>query len=339
MPELRKDPVVGRWVIISTERGKRPTDLGVVTEPPHKKVCPFCEGQEKSTPAEIFSIRDPKTKPDGPGWQVRVVPNKYPALTYNGEFEKVGLGMYEKMNGFGTHEVIIETPNHQLDLERQPVEDILKVFETYKIRLEQLLRDPRLRYVLIFKNVGVDAGATLEHPHSQLIATPITPITVKEELSGAAAYHKDKDRCVYCDMIRDESDQSERLVYENESFIAFCPYASRFPYEISVLPKTHRPDFHKIEPKELAHLADCMKVTLSKLKKALHRPQYNYVLHTGPIRGARKGYWTTIDNDFHWHIEIMPRVTRIAGFEWGSGFYINPMMPEEAAKNLREISV
>lgn len=336
MPELRKDPVVGRWVIISTERSKRPTDLNVSAEKAKQKNCPFCEGNEKETPPEVFALRNSKSDANGPGWDIRVIPNKFPALKFNGEMEKVGVGMYDKMNGTGAHEVIIETPNHDTQLEMQSVEEITKVFETYKMRLEQLLRDPRLRYVLIFKNVGIEAGATLDHPHSQLIATPITPKRVKEELTGSEEYHHYKDRCVFCDMIREELEHKDRLVYENESFISFCPFASRFPYEIWVLPKNHHPDFHETQPKEMTHLADCMKKTLTQLTKVLKKPQYNYVLHTGPIRRARKGYWTTLDYDFHWHIEIMPRTTKIAGFEWGSGFYINPMMPEEAAKTLRE---
>jgi len=338
MSELRKDPVVGRWVIIATERGRRPSDFKV---PPLSQeevgFCPFCEGNESKTPPEIFAFRKPQTHANGPGWDIRVVPNKFPALRVEGDIEKMGVGMYDKMNGIGAHEVIIETPQHPLRLEEQPIEGIAKVFETYKIRLEDLIKDSRMRYILIFKNQGAAAGATLEHSHSQLIATPITPKRVKEELNGAEEYHQYKDRCVFCDVMREELGEKTRLVYDNEHFVAFCPFASRFPFEVWVMPRRHHPDYHSMTAPELHSLAECMKTTLTRLSKALNQPQYNYILHTGPVRWARRGYWATLDYDFHWHIEIMPRLTRIAGFEWGSGFYINPTLPEEAAKYLREI--
>lgn len=340
MPELRKDPVLDRWVIISTERSQRPTDLPVAEEPPHKKECPFCAGHENETPPELFSFRSPQSASNTPGWDVRVVPNKYPALKYEGEIEKLGEGMYDKMNGFGVHEVIIETPDHKLNLEDQPVGGIAKVLETYKLRLEALIQDDRLRSVLIFKNVGREAGASLEHPHSQLIATPVLPKRIKERLKGAQNYYNEKERCVFCDILSEEKKIKERLVYENESFVAFCPYASNFPFEIWVLPKKHHPDFQETSLPEMSHLADCLKIALRKLTKVLHKPQYNYVLNTGPVRKARKGQRrTTLDKDFHWHIEIMPRMTRIAGFESGSDLYINPMMPEAAAQYLRDVKI
>jgi UDPglucose--hexose-1-phosphate uridylyltransferase len=286
MSELRKDPVVGRWVIIATERGKRPSDFKAQSVLPESGLCPFCEGQEAKTPPEVFSFRKPHSHPNGPGWDIRVIPNKFPVLRVEGEMEKMGIGMYDKMSGIGAHEVIIETPNHNQQMEDLPVETIAKIFETYKLRLEDLMKDSRFRYLLVFKNVGQSAGATLEHSHSQLIATPVTPKRVKEELVGAQEYHQYKDRCVFCDMIREEIGQKSRMVYENDGFVSFCPFASRFPFEIWVLPKRHHPDFHNTQPHEMALLADCMKVTLEKLAKALNHPQYNYILHTGPIRGA-----------------------------------------------------
>ena len=186
MPELRKDPVIGRWVIIATERGKRPSDYAMPAgEPIDPASDPFAEGNESLTPPEIFAFRDPRSKPNTPGWQVRVVANKFPALRIEGELEKEGQGIYDKMNGVGAHEVIIETPNPNLSLEQQPVEGMLRVLETYKIRMQDVSQDARLRYILIFKNHGRQAGASLAHPHSQLIATPITPKRVKEKLTGA----------------------------------------------------------------------------------------------------------------------------------------------------------
>ena len=268
-----------------------------------------------------------------------MVPNKFPALGIEGELEKMGVGMYDRMNGIGAHEVVIENPDHLRPLEDLPLEVAAKVFEAFKIRMMDLSHDRRFRYILVFKNVGLQAGASLTHPHSQLIATPITPKRVAEELDGAQEYYAYKDRCVFCDVLREETNQDSRIVYENDSFLAFCPFASRFPFEMCVMPKRHSPDYTSIQANELPLLADAMQQVLKRLSKALHRPQYNYVIHTSPIRWPRKGYWATIDLDYHWHIEIMPRLTRVAGFEWGTGFYINPTVPEEAAKYLREVEV
>ncbi len=230
MPELRKDPVVGRWVIIATERGKRPSDF--VSQPvdvPEQAKNPFAEGNEHMTPPEIFAFRDPKSKANGTGWQVRVVPNKFPALRIEGELDKEGQGMYDKMNGIGAHEVIIETPNPSLQLEEQTVEGIGRVIETFKIRVTDLLRDPRFRFILIFKNFGKQAGATIGHPHSQLIAMPVTPKRMKEKLVGAMQYYAYKDRSLYEDILKQEIKEGSRLVYENAGFVGFCPFASRFP--------------------------------------------------------------------------------------------------------------
>jgi UDPglucose--hexose-1-phosphate uridylyltransferase len=195
MPELRKDPIVGRWVIISTERARRPSDYPQQPlEEPDPAKNPFAEGNEHLASPEIFAFRDPRTKPDAPGWQVRVVANKFPALRIEGDLGKEGQGIYDKMNGIGAHEVIIETPNPTLQLEQQPTDAIGRVIETYKIRMTDLLHDPRFRYVIIFKNFGRQAGATISHPHSQLIATPVTPKRVKEKLVGSMQYYAYKDR-------------------------------------------------------------------------------------------------------------------------------------------------
>lgn len=339
MPELRKDPIVGRWVIIATERGRRPSDFKPDMEDTSKDGCPFCEGNESKTPPEIFAIRDPHSHPNGPGWEVRVVPNKFPALRIEGNLDKMGLGIYDRMNGIGAHEVIIENPHHEVKMEGQTIENLSKVFEAYRVRTKDLENDQRFRYILIFKNEGSSAGASLSHSHSQLIATPVTPKRVKEELEGAQQYFEYKDRCVFCDVLKEEQRQKSRLVYENEHFLSFCPFAARFPFEVMVLPKRHDPDFHTIMPNELLGFSDAMRVTLAKLAKALNRPQYNYIIHTSPVRWKRRGYWATIDQDYHWHVEIMPRLTKVAGFEWGTGFYINPTIPEEAAKFLQEAEV
>jgi UDPglucose--hexose-1-phosphate uridylyltransferase len=340
MPELRKDPIIGRWVIIATERGKRPTDFvqqGV--EPPDPSKDPFAEGNEHMTPAEIFAFRDPRSKPNGPGWQVRVVPNKFPVLRIEGELDKEGHGLYDKMNGIGAHEVVIESPDPSRQLETLPTEHIARVLETYKIRMTDLLRDQRFRYVLIFKNFGPQAGASFNHPHSQLIATPITPKRIKEKLIGAMQYYMLKERSIFGDILKQEIKEGVRLVYENAGFVAVCPYASRFPFELQILPRRQSAYYRDIQHDEILLLADMLKVTLTKLSKALNQPQYNFIINAAPSRYPHAGYWSTIDHDFRWHIDIMPRLTLIAGFEVGSGFYINPTPPEDAAKFLREIPV
>ncbi|UCD58870.1 MAG: DUF4921 family protein [Candidatus Hydrogenedentota bacterium] len=337
MPELRKDPVIGRWVIIATERGKRPMDFNPEPAIDDVGFCPFCDGQEDKTPPEVLAFRDNHQAANGPGWHVRVVPNKFPALRIEGDIGKAGVGMYDKMNGIGAHEVIIETPEHFKKFDMHTPESLSMVFQAYKSRLIDLSNDKRFKYILIFKNEGRDAGASLSHPHSQLIATPVTPKRVREELLGAKDYFNYKDRCVFCDIIREEISQESRIIYENKGFVSFCPFASRFPFEIWILPKRHSPDFYTLEYEEEMLLGDIFIATMKRLAVALNRPQYNFVLHTGPVRWARMGYWVTLDMDYHWHIEIMPKLTQVAGFEWGTGFYINPTIPEEAAKFLREV--
>lgn len=339
MPELRKDPVVGRWVIIATERGKRPTDFQSDPVDDDTGFCPFCEGHEDKTPPEILAYRDNNHQANGPGWDLRVVPNKFPALRIEGEMEKAGVGMYDRMNGIGAHEVIIETPDHLKKFHMHTPDSLTMVFEAYKNRLMDLNKDRRFKYILIFKNEGKRAGASLSHPHSQLIATPVTPKRVREELEGAKAYYNYKDRCAYCDIIREELSQEYRVVYENDGFLAFCPFASRFPFEICILPKRHDPDFQSLNHDEMMQLSETFIAVMKKLAVALTAPQYNFVLHTGPVRWPRMGYWVTLDYDYHWHIEIMPKLTLVAGFEWGTGFYINPTIPEETAEFLRNIEV
>jgi UDPglucose--hexose-1-phosphate uridylyltransferase len=341
MSELRKDIITGRWIIISTVRGKRPhTTQAPKIEEDISKQCPFCVGNESMTPPEIYALRDPLSHRNGSGWKVRVVPNKFPALGIDQELSKKGVGIYDMMAGYGAHEVVIETPHHNRAIKDQDIEEITNVLTVIQDRVEDLHRDMRMRYILVFRNEGYEAGASISHPHTQIIATPVTPKRVREELQGAEAYYKLKERCVICDIIQEELDKKVRLVFENEGYLAFCPYASRFPFEIWILPKTHGIDFYAREVrKSVTSLAICLKTVMQKLANALNNPQYNYIIHTAPNRFPRRGYWKTIEDDFHWHIEIMPRLTRVAGFEWGSGFYICPTPPEEAARYLREVKV
>ena len=339
MAELRKDIVTGRWVIIATARGKRPSDFPPdIKETKGKGNCPFCPGNEGLTPPEIYALRPDGSAKDTRGWKVRVVPNKYPALGIDFPLSKKGVGIYDQMSGFGAHEVLIESTDHEKTIEDLSTEEIQDVIKVCQDRIADLHRDVRFRYVLLFKNEGEQAGASLSHPHSQLIATPITPKRVKEELVGARDYFLQKERCVYCDTIALEKEIGARIVYENEHFIAFCPFASRFPFEMCLLPKQHEINFYESRD-HIQELSQCLKAAMEKLDNVLNHPQYNYVFHTAPNLSARKGQWQTIHEDYHWHLEIMPRLTKVAGFEWGTGFYINPTPPEDAAKYLRESEV
>ena len=248
MPELRKDPIIGRWVIISTGRGKRPSNFT------HKRddilkggFCPFCSGNEDKTPPEVLSYRSDGSKPNTPNWTVRVVPNKFPALQIEGYLHREGVGIFDKMSGIGAHEVIIETPEHNESLATLPIKQVENVLWAFRDRMMDLKKDTRFRYILIFKNYGKIAGASLEHPHTQLIALPIVPKRVYEEMDGAAKYFEYKERCVFCDMIRGEKEDEERAIYDGEHFMAFCPFVSRFPYEIWIVPKKHASDFAALE--------------------------------------------------------------------------------------------
>ena len=343
MPELRKDPIIGRWVIISIERAKRPNDFKVAhPQEEESGQCPFCEGHEKQTPPEIFAIRQPDTKENKPGWDVRIVPSIAPKFTIHGGLDRRGVGMYDVMNPIGAHEIIIESPQHLTDISQLPQEKIELVLRASAERLIDLERDPRFKYGLLFKNHGLKAGGSrfTKHVRSQIIVTPVTPTRVKEELRGSLIYYKYKERCIFCDIIRQELDSEARVVMDTKHMIALAPFASRFPFEIWILPKKHCSDFMNIKKDEIKDLAVVLKTVIGKLYKALNDPPYNYMLHTAPFRrNKRPGYWTTIKDDYHWHIEITPRITQVAGFEWGSGFYINPTPPEDAAKYLREMQL
>lgn len=278
-------------------------------------------------------MRPPGGKANGPGWTVRVVPNKFPALQVEGQLERRGEGLYDKMNGIGAHEVVIEGSSPDRDLSDLPVEQIQQVLVAYRERMLDLKKDKRLRYVLVFKNKGSGAGATLEHPHSQIIATPIIPRMVQEELDGARRYYELKERNVFTDILDQEMAEGNgrRIVSTSERFVALAPYAPRFPFETWILPRQHRSSYHTIaDPEELLDFARILKDTLTRLNVALDAPPYNFVLHTAPLSEDDLPY-------YHWHLEIMPKLTRVAGFEIGSGFYINPTPPEDAAQYLREI--
>jgi UDPglucose--hexose-1-phosphate uridylyltransferase len=329
MTELRKDPIVGRWVIISTERAKRPHEFP--PEPPARRegVCPLCPGSERMTPPEILARRQ-GGEPNDPNWTLRVVSNKFPALRIEGDLGKSADGIYDRMNGIGAHEVVIETERHDVDLFDLPEKRFEDVLWAYRERLLDLKKDRRFKSVIIFKNHGPAAGASLTHSHSQLIALPVVPKRVIEEMTGCRDYYRFRDRCVFCDIIVQEMDQKARIVEEGSEFIAYAPYAPRFPFETWIVPKRHQCAYEMIEPEQMRALSAVFRRTLRRLNLALENPPFNFIVHSAPFQEGAADY-------FHWHIEIMPKLTKVAGFEWGSGFYINPTPPEESAKYMREL--
>jgi UDPglucose--hexose-1-phosphate uridylyltransferase len=332
MSQLRRDPITGRWVEINISSPMGCDDFDLKPQVKKGGVCPFCSGNEKMTPPEIEAIRPHTTKPDTPGWTVRVVSNKFPALKIEGNLDKRGIGIFDLSNGVGAHEVIIENPDHNKDLADLSRDEIKNVILKYRSRSLDLENDLRFRYILLFKNHGEAAGASLEHSHTQLVALPIVPKRVKEELKGAENYFKYRERCVFCDIIAQEFQEKERIIFENNSFLAFCPFVSRFPFEVWLLPKVHNPEFKSIDDNTIYDMADALKDVLMRVKIRLNDPAYNFIIHTSPIRDGS-------NEEFHWHLELMPKLTNVAGFEWGSGLYINPTSPEMNAKCLRETKI
>jgi UDPglucose--hexose-1-phosphate uridylyltransferase len=330
VPELRKDPISRRWVIIATERAARPTDFKhEVVEANDSARCPFDEGREAQTPPEIFAIRAPGTAPNTPGWTVRVVSNKFPALRIEGSTERTKVGLYTRMDAVGAHEVIVETTDHHRHLALQPVEHVVDVIRAYLQRYRDLRGDKRFAYGLLFRNHGRTAGASLSHPHSQLIALPVVPQRVAIELEAAEHYLGLQGTCIFCTMLQDERKAGVRIVLENEAFVALEPYASRFPFETWILPKVHEADFGALRADQELPFAGMLHDTLYRLHVCLDNPPYNFIVHSLPYRSEAKPA-------YHWHVEVIPRLTQVAGFEWGTGFYINPVVPEEAARYLRE---
>jgi UDPglucose--hexose-1-phosphate uridylyltransferase len=286
---------------------------------------------EQQTPPEIYALRQPGTQPNTPGWKVRVIPNLYPALVIESPLKRQGEGMYDRMDGVGAHEVIVETPDHTSSLADLGLDAFHNIVRTYSERVTDLARDERFQYVLIFKNHGPAAGASLEHSHSQLIATPVVPKLVNEELVGSRQYWDFHERCIFCDILKQELETNKRVVRANEHFVALAPYAPRFPYETWILSRRHFGIFWEMNDAEYLSLAAILRDSLRLITKALDQPDYNFAVHIAPLRMAGIEY-------YHFHFEIMPKKTVIAGFEWGSGFFINPVSPEEAAECLKEAS-
>jgi len=329
-PELRQDPVTGRWVILAPERARRPREFRPAEDGLERSApCPFCEGHEDRTPPEVLARRGPGSRPDGPGWRVRVVPNLYPAVVPGGAgAAPEERGLFRRRDGAGAHEVIVESPRHLVSLTALDETAVAEVLDVWQERLRGLGRERGLAHALIFKNVGARAGASLEHVHTQLIALPAVPVVVEEELAGARRHHDATGRCVFCEVVRAEEADGRRLVSGTGSHVALEPWASRFPFETHVLPRRHVARFEDLLPGERADLARALRDVLARLEQVLDAPHYNLLVHTAPF--GQDG-----DAPYHWHIEILPRLARLAGFEWGTGFHINAVPPEEAAARLR----
>ena len=337
MSELRFDPIKGRWTIFAQARRMRPTEFAVPVADAPAAASPFTGERGTAGRGEILTLAHP-ARP-GAGWQVKVVPDAFPVLRVEGDVGREGVGLYDRLSGIGAHEVIVENPDPRRELADLELEELVTVFQAFRSRLLDLRRDTRLRYVLIFKNKGVEAGATIAHPCCQLIATPIIPTVVVRELSAARSHYSRKERCIFCDVIHQELRLEERVAIETDRFIALEPFAAAFPFETWILPRQHAHDFALTSDEDLYGLAVILRDFLRRTRSLLQDPPYNLVLHTAPSPHPRPGqpdYWTTIQFDWHWHLEIVPRITRLAGFEQGSGYTINPTPPEEAARFLRD---
>jgi UDPglucose--hexose-1-phosphate uridylyltransferase len=324
MPEFRKDPVTDRWVIIAPERAKRP----IHREASHSAQCPFCAGNESMTPPEILVLRDESELCSLSNWTVRVVPNKYPALVPDGSGLEIIDENYEARSGIGAHEVIIESPYHVTDMALLSERQLEIILRAYRHRIIELRTDRRFRYILIYKNQGIEAGATLEHVHSQLVAMPMLPKLVLEEIEIAKNYYLANRRCVFCDVIRKETREGERVVIENARYIVICPFAPRFPYETWILPRNHSSSLEHNTQQDDFDLAQVLRGILIRLNHSLGGPAFNYVIHSNPLDGEGNDY-------YHWHLEILPKLIQVGGFEWGSGSYINTVTPEQSARSLR----
>jgi UDPglucose--hexose-1-phosphate uridylyltransferase len=335
--ELRKDFLLGRWVSVLSE-SKAPSEYDLSSN--NKKEedsCVFCTGRENEAPPEITSIRMPGTLINTPGWWVRALPSFKPVFQVEGDLGRRGVGIYDRMNSIGANEILIESPEHNVKPEDMGIEQMIRVIKLYKDRLADLKKDSRLRYILIYKNSGKNAGEVFSHPISYLMGTPVIPKKVKDELDNAKQYFNYKERCIFCDIIREELNVGERIILETRNFVAFCPYAAKFPFESWIIPKRHNCAFQEIAYEEIEDMGLILMSILKKLRRIFNDPPFNYFLHTAPNMVPRRNHWHTLGEDFHWHLEIIPRLTRMSGFEWGSGFYILPTSPENAAKYLREV--
>nr|MBN2278214.1 galactose-1-phosphate uridylyltransferase [candidate division Zixibacteria bacterium] len=332
MPEFRQNMATKEWVILAPERGKRPSDYHK-NQPPIKTLndyepdCPFCRDNENQTEKPVYVF------PDNDNWQVRVVPNKYASLQPDLAVTRTRVGNFMAAKGFGVADVVIEHPRHDMNPALMTLDEVANILRAYQLRQTEISRNDKINLVTIFRNHGARAGTSLAHPHSQIIATPIVPPHVRYPIEQAVQYYDDFGSCVYCDMVREEIDQKERIIEETDNFAAFCPYAARSPFECRIYPKRHIPSFLNLDSaEEQDELAWILREILGKLYFGLHNPDYNYIIRSAPIGDEDARY-------FHWYMVIIPKIAITAGFEIGSGIYINTVAPEEAALFLRNVKV
>ncbi len=330
MAELRMDPTTGNWIIV----GK----TGEWDDNFHQpEACPFCPGKEEVNPPPITTVNDSEGN-----WLVRVFPDRSPVFSIERELGSEGDGVYDKMHNFGAHEIIIENPKHGISLSSLEVNKITQIVSVYRDRISDLKKDSRLRYLLIFKNHGAEAGSHINHVHSHLIATPVIPQRIDLELKSARKHYHFKERCLFCDIVRQENEQEVRVVDRNEEFIAFCPFAPRFPYETWILPLKHFSSFqdHLSSEETLTAFAALLKTTLQRIEA--HTPAYHVVLHISPNEKSpflASEDWAFLPHGFHWHLEILPRISRIARLKREEEFFTNPLTPEEAAQKLKAVNI
>jgi UDPglucose--hexose-1-phosphate uridylyltransferase len=330
MPELRQNRFTKEWVIMATERAKRPEELRAQREarpslPHYSDTCPFCPGNERLAPPAVMAI------PAHDNWRVRVVPNKFPALAREGQLTRKIERSRRSMNGIGIHDVIVETPDHALTTALLPVEQVAEILRCYRQRFTEVSADPRIAHVTIFKNHGVAAGTSLEHPHAQLIGTPVISSQVRYRVYEALRHYDEFGECIFCEALKEDLEEPARVVLASELFVAVEPFASGTPFATYIYPRRHMASFGDINPAEIIDLAAVLKSVLAKLYVGLRNPDFNYAIRTAPHENAGVLY-------YHWYVSVIPRLTRIAGFELGSGMFINTVLPEAAAEFLRDIN-
>ncbi|XZN93758.1 MAG: galactose-1-phosphate uridylyltransferase [Microcoleus sp.] len=331
MSELRQNLITRDWVIIATERAKRPDQFAnhkKITEflPSHRPDCPFCVGNEEDGTLETFCLGD---RAD---WKVRAIRNKYPALSPTAEGLRISSGIHRRMSGMGIHEVIVEHPRHDLTTALLSIEEVENILVVYRQRYLEIRKYPHIETIIIFKNHGESAGTSLEHPHSQIAATPVVPSQFRSRIDETIRYFDDTGECLFCRTLEDELAAGERVIFESKHFVAFIPYAALSPFHIWIFPRRHASSFDDITDPEISDLADTLKTVLAKLYYGLNNPDYNYNIRSVPTAEQGTKY-------FHWYIAIIPRVSKQAGFELGSGMFINTALPEESAGFLRSILI
>jgi UDPglucose--hexose-1-phosphate uridylyltransferase len=332
MPQLRQNFFTKEWVIIATERAKRPEELvtrrSAQVVPSFLESCPFCPGNENKTPGEVMRFPPNSSDP----WAVRVIPNKFAALSSDVQPTRSVQRSRRRVEGFGFHEVIIDTPDHSTCMALLPDAQVARILGVFKERYNMLSADHRINHITIFKNHGVDAGASQQHPHCQLIATPVIPSQVRHRLHEALNHYDDMGECMFCYMVEREVEDQTRIVLKTDLFVAMEVFASATPFATHIFPLRHRASFGAISAAEIADLACVLRTVLAKLYVGLENPDLNFT-----IRSAPSDYSSA--RHFHWYLSVIPRLTRMAGFELGSGMFINTVLPETAAEFLRNIQV